>query len=43
MIVSTCNRTELYCNLEEQRQEQVLRWLQQFHGLDAAELVTAIY
>jgi len=43
VIVSTCNRTELYCNLEEQRQEQVLRWLQQFHGLDAAELVTAIY
>ncbi|MGL5327422.1 MAG: glutamyl-tRNA reductase [Aeromonas sp.] len=43
VIVSTCNRTELYCNLAGEWQEQVLRWLQQFHGLDAAELVSAIY
>ncbi|WP_167386771.1 glutamyl-tRNA reductase [Aeromonas cavernicola] len=43
VIVSTCNRTELYCNLDGERQEQVLRWLQQFHGLESTELANAIY
>ncbi len=43
MIVSTCNRTELYCSLAQGQGEQVLQWLQRFHGLDAAEVVSAIY
>lgn len=43
VIVSTCNRTELYCNLESGQGEQVLQWLQQFHALEAGELANAIY
>lgn len=43
VIVSTCNRTELYCSLAQGQGEQVLQWLQRFHGLDAAEVVSAIY
>ncbi|MGL5597114.1 MAG: glutamyl-tRNA reductase, partial [Aeromonas sp.] len=43
VIVSTCNRTELYCNLEGDLHHNVLHWLQQFHQLDASELVNAIY
>ena len=42
VIVSTCNRTELYCNLDEERQEQVLRWLQQpTQALEAFDLIYA--
>ena len=43
VIVSTCNRTELYCSRAQGQGEQVLQWLQRFHGLDAAEVVSAIY
>jgi glutamyl-tRNA reductase len=35
VIVSTCNRTELYCSLEQGQGEQVLNWLQRFHALEA--------
>ena len=43
VIVSTCNRTELYCSLEQGQGEQVLSWLQRFHQLEASEVVSAIY
>jgi glutamyl-tRNA reductase len=43
VIVSTCNRTELYCALEQGHGEQVAQWLQQYHGLDNAEVDKAIY
>ena len=43
VIVSTCNRTELYCSLEQGQGEQVLNWLQRFHGLEASEVLSAIY
>ncbi|QJT29789.1 glutamyl-tRNA reductase [Aeromonas media] len=43
VIVSTCNRTELYCSLEQGQGEQVLSWLQRFHQLEASEVLSAIY
>jgi len=43
VIVSTCNRTELYCSLEQGQGEQVLNWLQRFHALEASEVLSAIY
>lgn len=31
VILSTCNRTELYCSGEETNAEEVLHWLAEFH------------
>ena len=31
VIVSTCNRTELYCN--QTQSEQLIDWLVDFHGI----------
>ncbi|WP_151172460.1 glutamyl-tRNA reductase [Pseudoalteromonas ruthenica] len=43
VIVSTCNRTEIYCSLESGTPEQVLQWLAQFHQLDSKELAENVY
>lgn len=32
-ILSTCNRTEVYCDLEEQDGEPVIEWFRKFHKL----------
>ena len=37
-ILSTCNRTEVYCGLEADNIEVVLNWLQEFHRLERREL-----
>ncbi|QIR13719.1 glutamyl-tRNA reductase [Shewanella aestuarii] len=41
VIVSTCNRTELYCNNAEQA--DIIEWLQDYHGLTHDELMPCIY
>ncbi|WP_298439944.1 glutamyl-tRNA reductase [uncultured Ferrimonas sp.] len=41
VIVSTCNRTELYTNNVDA--EQAIHWLSEFHNLDEAELRSCIY
>ncbi len=41
VIVSTCNRTELYCNTENA--EQVVRWLEDYHGLSHEEVAPCLY
>ncbi|WP_105200651.1 MULTISPECIES: glutamyl-tRNA reductase [unclassified Pseudoalteromonas] len=43
VIVSTCNRTEIYCSLESGTPEQVLQWLAEFHCLDIEELADNVY
>ena len=44
VILSTCNRTELYCSLEPEGDSHLVRmWLQDFHQLDEAELNTCLY
>ncbi len=43
VIVSTCNRTELYCHLEQADLEPVVQWLADFHQVPAAELQQYLY
>ncbi|WP_176372588.1 glutamyl-tRNA reductase [Pseudoalteromonas sp. A601] len=43
VIVSTCNRTEIYCSLAQQNSQILLQWLASFHGLDEQELSKNIY
>lgn len=42
-IVSTCNRTELYCGVEALEQERLLRWLAGYHRLPAEVLAPNVY
>jgi glutamyl-tRNA reductase len=42
-ILSTCNRTELYCSLKEEESNRLLGWLAQYHGLDVGQLESCIY
>jgi len=50
-ILSTCNRTELYCTTEseiegeftQQTIDQVVEWLSQFHGLKSADINHHLY
>ncbi len=37
-IVSTCNRTELVCDLDPTEQTAAIRWLSEFHGISETEL-----
>lgn len=37
-ILSTCNRTEIYCGLEQLDGEQLISWLANFHGLEADQI-----
>lgn len=42
-IFSTCNRTEVYCSLDQPDSQAALDWLHQFHGLPMSELTPFIY
>lgn len=42
-IVSTCNRTELYCNLPDADSADVIDWFRTYHSLSAEELDPYIY
>ena len=43
VIVSTCNRTELYFSGSEAQSKQVIAWLAQFHQLSLPELAPHLY
>ena len=43
VILSTCNRTELYCAQEQQGFDPITRWLCQFHNLCQDTLQNHIY
>ncbi|WMN59443.1 glutamyl-tRNA reductase [Pseudoalteromonas xiamenensis] len=43
VIVSTCNRTEMYCNVEEANSQALLSWLASFHGLNESALNDNVY
>lgn len=43
VILSTCNRTELYFSGNAEQSEQVLQWLAGFHHLNLAELQQHLY
>lgn len=48
-ILSTCNRTELYCTTEDRDEltqqaiDQIVEWLSQFHGLESTEINEHLY
>ncbi|BBB31165.1 glutamyl-tRNA reductase [Neptunomonas japonica] len=42
-ILSTCNRTELYCSTELSGTRAVLEWLGEYHGLELSELEACAY
>ena len=42
-ILSTCNRTELYCSTELPGTRSVLEWLGEYHGLELSELEACAY
>ena len=43
VIVSTCNRTEIYCETGQQDIDEITAWLSTFHGVSADELVPYLY
>jgi glutamyl-tRNA reductase len=42
-ILSTCNRTELYCVTSEDNDMAIIQWFSQFHGLDEGQIREHIY
>ena len=43
VIVSTCNRTEIYCHVEQQSCQTVIDWFCDFHNIPEAELTKSLY
>ena len=42
-IISTCNRTELYCELHANDSDAIIRWFEDFHSLEHKTLAPYIY
>lgn len=42
-ILSTCNRTEIYCNLDEARKDRPLDWFYDFHNIKQDQIRPYIY
>ncbi len=42
-ILSTCNRTEIVCCLEEDRSQEVVDWFQHYHNLQGGEIGPYLY
>ena len=42
-ILSTCNRTELYCGLADEQTDTLSEWLAHFHDLDPADIRPHLY
>ena len=42
-ILSTCNRTELYCSLDEVKSAELLNWLASYHQVDVEQLKQCSY
>ncbi len=43
VILSTCNRTEIYCGLVGTEQEEISQWLSDFHGLELETISPYLY
>jgi len=43
MILSTCNRTEIYCVLDDDEPIKISQWLSQFHGLELETISPYLY
>ena len=42
-VLSTCNRTELYCHTEQAETAEIVAWLCQYHGLRHEDVTPYIY
>ncbi len=42
-ILSTCNRTEIHCNVDQLNDESLISWLAEFHGLTADQIRDCAY
>jgi len=42
-ILSTCNRTEIYCVTSEDNDQAIIQWFSQFHGLDENKIKEHLY
>lgn len=42
-ILSTCNRTEIYCETDPERVGGILNWLARFHNTEPSQLATCHY
>ncbi|OBU42476.1 glutamyl-tRNA reductase [Photobacterium damselae] len=43
VIVSTCNRTEVYCDISQSGPGVIIDWLTNFHQITAEELMPSLY
>lgn len=43
VILSTCNRTEIYCSADPESKDLLTRWAAEFHGLDPAVVAPYLY
>jgi glutamyl-tRNA reductase len=43
VILSTCNRTEIYCILSEEDHEPLADWIGRFHGLPSSRVMPYLY
>jgi len=43
LILSTCNRTELYCNLSPEANRHPFDWLVRYHGIEPSSLASHTY
>jgi glutamyl-tRNA reductase len=43
VILSTCNRTEIYCDINRNDKAKLIEWLIKFHGVNAEELKPSLY
>ncbi len=43
VIVSTCNRTEIYCSVRGERETELCEWMSSFHGLAHEDLAPYTY
>jgi len=43
VIVSTCNRTEIYCDTAGDSSDTISHWLSSFHGMSSEDLTPYIY
>ena len=42
-ILSTCNRTEIYCVTTEDNDQAIIQWFSQFHGIDENKIKEHLY
>lgn len=43
VILSTCNRTEIYCNADSESGERLREWIGGFHGLQLSDISPYLY